>query len=135
MKNEFKFIAASLGLILPVSISHLGDAQASSVVDLSKSTILKNDVSKRILNFQVKDITGNVDNTMFAHTNHHTDVGGDHTNYHSNVNHSNNHTNTEQKNQCPSHVNIHSDRAGQSSHTDRGRISHTDLHTNKADDC
>ena len=135
MKREFKIIAAGLGIILPASLSGLGEAQAGNAVDLSQSTIFKNDVSKRIFDFQVMDFTGEEDNTMFAHTNSHTDVGGNHTDYHSNVSHSNNHTNKNFKDQCPSHVDTHSDRDGKNSHTNYGRTSHDDYHSNKADGC
>lgn len=134
MKREFKIIAAGLGIILPASLSGLGEAQASNVVDLSQSTILKNDVSKRIFDFQVKDFTGEEDNTMFAHTNSHTDVGGNHNDSHSNTDHSNYHTNKNQINQCPSHVDTHSNRDGRDSHTDTGRRDHNDFHANR-DDC
>lgn len=135
MKREFKIIAAGLGIILPASLSGLGEAQASNVVDLSQSAILKNDVSKRILNFQVKDFMGEQDNTLLAHTNSHTDVGGNHSDSHSNIAHSNYHTNKEQKDMCPAHVDTHSDRDGRNSHTNEGRTTHSDHHTNKADAC
>ena len=133
MKREFKIIAAGLGIILPASLSGLGEAQASNVVDLSQSTILKNDVSKRIFDFQVKDFTGEEDNTMFAHTNYHTD-SAPHTNSHSNKSHVNHHTDKAQPNQCPSHVDTHTNNEGFDNHTDRGST-HADNHTNRKDNC
>lgn len=133
MKREFKIIAAGLGIILPASLSGLGEAQAGNVVDLSQSTIFKNDVSKRIFDFQVKDFTGEEDNTLFAHTNTHTDTGG-HTDQHSNRNHSNYHTDKDQPNQCPSHADSHSNVDAYNNHTDQGK-QHTDAHANRQDKC
>ena len=133
MKREFKIIAAGLGIILPASLSGLGEAQASNLVDLSQSTILKNDVSKRIFDFQVKDFAGEEDNTIFAHTNYHTD-SAPHTNSHSNKNHVNKHTNRDQPNMCPSHSDIHTNSEGYDDHTDRAST-HANKHTNREDKC
>lgn len=133
MKKEFKVIAAGLGIILPASLANLGEVQACNVNDLSCITVLQNEVSKRIANFQVNCFTENNDNSMFAHTNSHTDTGG-HTDHHSNRNHSNNHSNRNYTNQCPSHSDSHSNVEGYDNHTDYGK-SHTDTHTDRNDNC
>ena len=133
MKKEFKIIAAGLGIILPASLANLGEVQACNVNDLSHNTILQNEVSKRIANFQVNCFTENNDNTMFAHANSHTDTGG-HTDYHSNRNHSNQHANMNYANQCPSHSNSHTNVEGYDNHTDYGK-QHTDRHVNRYDNC
>lgn len=135
MKQEFKVIAAGLGIAIPACMLNLGEAKACTQTLLAPNkVVLKNDVSKRIIDF-MSNVTDEYDNQMFAHTNSHTDQGGNHTDYHNNLGHSNTHTNKNYPNQCPGHSDVHSDRDGYNSHTDRGRSSHTDYHSNRADGC
>ena len=135
MKREFKIIAAGLGIILPASLACLNEANAAPCKLEGNKTILTNEVSKRMINFMPTNIDESFDNTMLAHTDHHVDQPADHTDLHSDREHSDRHTNRQQENMCPSHSNSHANTDAYSSHTNYGRKSHSNRHSNRADKC
>lgn len=126
--KKFLTIAASLGIAVPISLAAANSPKTTSSVDERMEQSNDNEIVQRINLFYSSDAV--VDVTSMAHTNSHTDVGGNHTNYHSNLAHTNHHTNATPKNAC-GHTDVHTDRDGNDSHTNYGRSSHTDHHTNK----
>lgn len=135
MKREFKIIAAGLGIILPASLAGLNEANAAPCKLEGNKTILTNEVSKRMINFMPTNIDESFDNTMLAHTDHHADQQPDHTDQHSDRGHSDRHSNIRQDNMCPSHSDSHANTNAYSSHTNYGRTSHSNRHTDRRDNC
>ena len=128
--KDWKLIAASLGLIIPMSLMA---GETPTKVNLHEgeeiSSIFSNQVRDRIMSFQ-QTAPQESDEMFPVHTNTHTDVGGNHTNSHSDVAHSNRHTDNGNKYTCPpTHNNYHADKDGYSNHTDLGRKDHTNRHT------
>lgn len=135
MKREFKIIAAGLGIILPASLAGLNEANAAPCKLEGNKTILTNEVSKRMIDFMPTNLNENIENTMFAHTNNHTDQGNNHTDQHTNKSHSDRHTNKYYENMCPSHVDSHANIDAQSWHSNYGQKYHNNRHTNVQDNC
>ena len=131
--KDWKLIAASLGLIIPMSLA-AGEVPTKTNLNLGENTssVITNQVRDRIMSFQ--QTSPQASNEMFpVHTNTHSDAGGSHVNSHSDTPHANSHTDRTNPNTCPvTHTNIHNDRGGNNSHTDYGG-SHTNKHTDR--DC
>lgn len=126
--KKFLSIAVSLGIAVPSSLAATNAQNVNVYPNEGINQPIDNEVIQRINMFYSEDAI--VDVTSMAHTNSHTDVGGNHTDYHSNLAHSNTHTNKSLANAC-GHTNVHSDRNGYNSHTDSGRTSHNNYHTNR----
>lgn len=128
--KDWKLIAASLGLIIPMSLM-AGETPAKVNIHEGEqvSSILSNQVRDRIMGFQ-QTAPQESDQMFPDHTNSHTDVGGKHTNFHSNRPHTNSHVDQSNPNTCPpTHTNYHTNYQDDS-HTDYS-TSHTNYHTNE----
>lgn len=141
-RNDFKEIAKSLGIAIPVSLLFAGNANATpvnTIVNESMQIVEKsmrlqgeNEVISRIvwvLDANKKSLD------LAAHTDTHSNVSGSHTDNHSNRAHADTHTNRNNgANVCPSHTDKHSNVSGTDSHTN-SRTPHADRHTNRKDNC
>ena len=139
-RKDFKKIAQSLGIAIPASLLFAGNVNATPAAIVNNSefdateNIVKMQKDNEVINRITLSLRMNEDGSMLAHNNAHTDVGGNHTDYHSNTPHANNHTN---KNvgtgtMC-THSDVHTNRDGNNSHTNYGQKTHTNNHTNKED--
>lgn len=126
--KKFLTIAASLGIAVPATLAATNSSDFSPSQDEQLDRLQDNEIVQRIDLFYSSDAV--VDLTSMAHSDSHTDVGGNHTDYHSNLAHSNSHTNRSVQNAC-GHTDVHSNREGYDSHTNMGRASHNNYHTNK----
>ena len=133
-KSDFIKIAQKLGIAIPVSLLFVGNANAAT----STNSLLTGNVqsfeqlvnqrkSNEVLSHITLNLRVNDDGKLLAHSDAHTNVGGNHSDRHSNYGHSDNHTN---KQMCP-HTDSHTNKAAQNSHTNSGNKQHTDRHTNR----
>lgn len=145
MNEEFKKIAKKLGVVLPSCLLSIGVVNAETD-DFIKSNNIKNDFTKEVMtknlaNNSVVNFLAmhnpNKTSTELGHTNRHANAPANHTDEHSNVYHSDDHTNQSaynEGNQCKPHVNNHSNREPISRHTNSGHQKyHSDNHTDIPD--
>lgn len=138
MDKEFKKIAIQLGIAIPACLFSIGHVKADTC-KVAEKGLYKSDVAEVADNEVVcrlmSSVAGyNSDEMMPGHVNNHTNLGGNHSDRHSNIGHANQHTNN--PNVCP-HSDHHTNRPGNNQHTNVGNTRHSDYHTNHStpDNC
>lgn len=152
MNEEFKKIAKSLGVVLPSCLFTIGSANAATTMptrnsDVPSVCVKMNKGNDVISHMMANAVNYSSDRYSPDHTDTHTDVGGNHTDSHSNYDHQDRHSNRDAQNStrrirnedgsysnvpyCAPHSNSHTNRDGYNRHTNSGNRSHSDRHTNR----
>lgn len=130
MDKEFKKIAIQLGIAVPVCLFSIGHVKADTCTVAEKG-LYKSDVAEvadnEVICRLMSNAVGYDSNEMIpGHTDLHTNIGGNHSDHHSNQAHTNLY---KDNNRCP-HANTHTNSPGYNQHTNSGNSQHTDRHTN-----
>ena len=136
-EREFFKIAKGLGIALPACLFAIGTANAATTTTTRSSELPSvfekldqcNDVFSRLM----ANVTNySSDNFVPNHTDVHTNIGGNHSDHHSDRPHTDNHNDfTRGSNEQCVHTNKHTNSSGYNQHTNSGNPQHTDRHSNR----